>query len=319
MIKAQVLVGGRGKAGGVKLAASGTEAEAVAAEILALTIKDIPVRKVLVAAAADIVKEYYLGAILDRASRRILVIASAEGGVEIEEVARVTPEAIHRVEAHPLLGLLDWQARQLAFAIGLGGPHLRTFVAIARGLVSTMLAYDADLVEVNPLAVVRQPDDTGTATEAPRLPRREDHPRRLGPRPPPRARGAARPRQRGSGRRRGARPGDRVHPPRRLDRLHGQWRRPGDDDDGPGQARRRRARELPRHRRRRASRQGRRGDALDPCRSEGPGDPRQHLRRDHPWRRGRPRADRGPGRPGARRARWSSGSSGRTPRRRAAC
>ena len=166
MIKAQVLVGGRGKAGGVKLAASGTEAEAVAAEILALTIKDIPVRKVLVAAAADIVKEYYLGAILDRASRRILVIASAEGGVEIEEVARVTPEAIHRVEAHPLLGLLDWQARQLAFAIGLGGPHLRTFVAIARGLVSTMLAYDADLVEVNPLAVVRQPDDTSTATEA---------------------------------------------------------------------------------------------------------------------------------------------------------
>ena len=99
VIKAQVLVGGRGKAGGVKLAGSGAEAETAARDILA--------------AAADIVKEYYLGAILDRASRRIVVIASAEGGVEIEEVARVTPEAIHRVEAHPLLGLVDWQARQL--------------------------------------------------------------------------------------------------------------------------------------------------------------------------------------------------------------
>jgi succinyl-CoA synthetase beta subunit len=165
VVKAQVLVGGRGKAGGVKLARSADEAEAVAADILALTIKDIPVRKVLVTPAADIVKEYYLGAILDRASRRIVVMASAEGGVEIEEVARATPDAIHRVAAHPHLGLLDWQARELAFAIGLGGPHLRSFVAIARGLVATMLADDADLVEVNPLAIVRQPDENGVDSE----------------------------------------------------------------------------------------------------------------------------------------------------------
>ena len=116
MVKAQVLVGGRGKAGGVKLAADPAEAEDIARAILALTIKGIPVRKVLVAAAADIAREYYLGAILDRASRRIVVMASAEGGVEIEEVARVTPEAIVRVAAHPHLGLLDWQARSLAFA-----------------------------------------------------------------------------------------------------------------------------------------------------------------------------------------------------------
>jgi succinyl-CoA synthetase beta subunit len=165
VVKAQVLAGGRGKAGGVKLARSADDAEAVARDILALTIKDSPVRKVLVVPAADIVKEYYLGAILDRASRRIVVMASAEGGVEIEEVARATPEAIHRVSAHPHLGLLDWQARELAFAIGLGGPHLRAFVAIARGLVATMLADDADLVEVNPLAIVRQPDDNGGASE----------------------------------------------------------------------------------------------------------------------------------------------------------
>ncbi len=165
VVKAQVLVGGRGKAGGVKLARSADEAQAVATDILALIIKDLPVRKVLVAPAADIVKEYYLGAILDRTSRRIVVMASAEGGVEIEEVARATPEAIHRVAAHPHLGLLDWQARELAFAIGLGGPHLRAFVAIARGLVTTMLADDADLVEVNPLAIVSEPDENGVTSE----------------------------------------------------------------------------------------------------------------------------------------------------------
>ena len=92
-------------------------------------------------------------------------MASAEGGVEIEEVARVNPAAIHRLAAHPHLGLLDWQARQLAFAVGLGGPHLRDFVVIARGLVATMLANDADLVEVNPLAVVREAGPDGTAVE----------------------------------------------------------------------------------------------------------------------------------------------------------
>jgi len=165
VVKAQVLVGGRGKAGGVKLAATPDEAEAVAAAILALEIKGIPVRKVLVAAAADIAKEYYLGAILDRASRRIVVMASAEGGVEIEEVARATPEAIHRVSAHPHLGLLDWQARELAFAIGLGGRFLRDFVALAKGLVATMVANDADLVEVNPLAIVREAGPDGTNLE----------------------------------------------------------------------------------------------------------------------------------------------------------
>jgi succinyl-CoA synthetase beta subunit len=156
VIKAQVLVGGRGKAGGVKLAGSPQEAEDVAGRILGMDIKGITVRKVLVGPAAVIVKEFYLGAILDRASRRIVLMASSEGGVEIEEVAKVTPEAIHRVEAHPLLGLLDYQARELAFAVGLAGPHLRDFVKIAKGLVATMKVNDADLVEVNPLAIIRE-------------------------------------------------------------------------------------------------------------------------------------------------------------------
>ncbi len=161
VIKAQVLVGGRGKAGGVKLAGSPAEAEAVAGRILGMDIKGITVRKVLVGPAAVIVKEFYLGAILDRASRRIVLMASAEGGVEIEEVARVTPEAIHRVEAHPLLGLLDYQARSLAFDVGLGGTQVRDFVRIAKGLVSTMLTYDADLVEINPLAIIRERSPEG--------------------------------------------------------------------------------------------------------------------------------------------------------------
>ena len=165
VVKAQVLVGGRGKAGGVKVAADADAAEAAARAILALEIKGIPVRKLLVGPAADIVREYYLGAILDRVSRRIVVMASAEGGVEIEEVARVNPGAIHRLAAHPHLGLLDWQARELAFAIGLGGAHLRDFVRIATGLVATMLANDADLVEVNPLALVRETAADGTSVE----------------------------------------------------------------------------------------------------------------------------------------------------------
>jgi succinyl-CoA synthetase beta subunit len=161
VIKAQVLVGGRGKAGGVKLAGNATEAEAIAGSILGMDIKDITVRKVLVAEAADIVQEFYLGAVLDRGARRILLMGSAEGGVEIEQVAAERPEAIVRVHAHPLLGLLDWQARQMAFAVGLGG-HLKECVAIGRGLVRTMVAYDADLVEINPLAIVRTRAADGT-------------------------------------------------------------------------------------------------------------------------------------------------------------
>jgi succinyl-CoA synthetase beta subunit len=164
VIKAQVLVGGRGKAGGVKLAHTADEAEAVAADILGMDIKGFTVRKVLVAAAADIVREFYLAAVLDRAEQRIMLMGSAEGGVEIETVAAANPDAIVRVHADPNLGLLDFQARELAFAMGLGG-HLKDAVRIARGLVTTMRAYDADLVEVNPLAIVREKAPDGTPSQ----------------------------------------------------------------------------------------------------------------------------------------------------------
>ena len=165
VIKAQVLVGGRGKAGGVKLAGSADEAAAVADGILGMDIKGLTVRKVLVGAAADIVKEFYLAAVVDRADRKVLLMGSAEGGVEIEQVAATDPEAIVRRHADPALGLLDFQARELAFALGLGS-HLKDAVAIARGLVRTMTAYDADLVEINPLAIVRRRSaEPGESTE----------------------------------------------------------------------------------------------------------------------------------------------------------
>jgi succinyl-CoA synthetase beta subunit len=162
VVKAQVLVGGRGKAGGVKLAHSIDETDAVAGAILGMDIKGFTVRKVLVAAAADIHREFYLAAVVDRAARRILLMGSAEGGVEIETVAATNPDAIVRVHADPNLGLLDFQARELAFAMGLEA-HLKDAVRIAKGLVATMRAYDADLVEINPLAIVHEPAADGSA------------------------------------------------------------------------------------------------------------------------------------------------------------
>ncbi len=164
VIKAQVLVGGRGKAGGVKLAGSPDEAERVAGAILGMNIKGMTVRKVLIGPAADIVREFYLAAVLDRAERRILLMGSAEGGIEIETVAAEHPDAIIRRHADPNLGLLGFQARDLAFAMGLGG-QLRDAVRIAQGLVTTMKAYDADLVEINPLAIVREAGPDGAPVE----------------------------------------------------------------------------------------------------------------------------------------------------------
>ncbi len=166
VIKAQVLVGGRGKAGGVKLASTPDEAEQVSSQILGMDIKGTAVRRVLVAPAADIAREYYLACVLDRSSRRIVLMGSAEGGVEIEDVAANNPDAIKQIHAHPHLGLLEYQARSMAFALGLGGPHLRDFVAIAMGIYRTMIDNDADLVEINPLAIVSEEMPDGSTRES---------------------------------------------------------------------------------------------------------------------------------------------------------
>ena len=114
VVKAQVHVGGRGKAGGVKLAKTKSEALQYAGQILGMDIKGLTVEKVLVADAVDIEKEFYVGFINDRNSKSVTLMASVEGGVEIEEVARITPEMIIKLNIAPDLGLMDWQARQVA-------------------------------------------------------------------------------------------------------------------------------------------------------------------------------------------------------------
>jgi succinyl-CoA synthetase beta subunit len=155
VVKAQVLVGGRGKAGGVKLASSAAEAEVRAREILGLDIKGITVRTVLVAPAAEIAHEYYLGLILDRAAKAITVIASAEGGVEIEETARTNPDAILRLPLHPILGLQDFESRRVGFFLGIPAELRKDFATVLRGLYQAFVASDADLAEINPLVVTK--------------------------------------------------------------------------------------------------------------------------------------------------------------------
>jgi succinyl-CoA synthetase beta subunit len=153
VVKSQVLVGGRGKAGGVKVANNPDEAEQVASKILGMNIKGLTVRKVLVDEAADIQQEIYLGVVIDRAARRVTMISSAAGGMEIEEVARTAPDKIVKVPINPFLGLRDYQARQIAFALGLKGDHIRDFTVIAHGLYQAFLDTDASLAEINPLVV----------------------------------------------------------------------------------------------------------------------------------------------------------------------
>ena len=155
VVKAQVLVGGRGKAGGIRLANSSEEALEIATQILAMQIKGLPVRKVLVDEAANIHSEIYLGVTNDRAARRPVMIASAEGGVEIEEVARTDPSKIARIHVDPLLGLREYQARDLAASIELPREHWRAFIEVARALYEAYRDCDATLAEINPLVVTK--------------------------------------------------------------------------------------------------------------------------------------------------------------------
>ena len=155
-VKSQVLVGGRGKAGGIRLAKSPEEAEQLAAAILELEINGLPVRKVLVDEASEIVTEIYLGVTNDRTQGTPVIIASAEGGIEIEEVARDHPEKIVRAWVDPLIGLRDYQARNLAAAMELPRQHWGEFSRIARGLFDTYWSLDATLAEINPLVITRE-------------------------------------------------------------------------------------------------------------------------------------------------------------------
>jgi succinyl-CoA synthetase beta subunit len=156
IIKSQVLVGGRGKAGGIRLAKTPKEAEELATAILSMEIKGLPVRKVLVDEAVSIERELYLGITNDRSTRCPVMIASGSGGVDIEEVARENPEKIARINIHPLLGLRDYQARDIAATIDLPHENLKQFTEITHGLWQAYQECDASLAEINPLVITSE-------------------------------------------------------------------------------------------------------------------------------------------------------------------
>ena len=153
VVKAQVHVGGRGKAGGVKLAKSKAEAIEKAGEILGMDIKGLTVEKVLVADAVDIEKEFYVGLINDRNTKSVTLMASAEGGVEIEEVARVSPEKIIKMAIDPTMGLMDWQARKIALELFKDPKEVRQAAAILVKLYKLYVESDSSLAEINPLVL----------------------------------------------------------------------------------------------------------------------------------------------------------------------
>ena len=160
VVKAQVHAGGRGKAGGVKLVKTTDEVRDFATHWLGKNLVTYqtddngqPVAKILVEACTDIAEELYLGAVLDRATQRIVFMASTEGGVEIEKVAEETPEKILKAEIDPLVGPQPYQGRELAFKLGLSGVQVKQFVTIFTGLANLFKDKDLALIEVNPLVI----------------------------------------------------------------------------------------------------------------------------------------------------------------------
>jgi len=154
VVKAQVLTGGRGKAGGIKLAATPAEAEARAREILGLVIRGHAVRRLWVERASGIAKEYYLSVTFDRGEKKPLFMLTTQGGIDIEEVAAHSPEALARLHVDPLVGFQPFQARWLCFTAGIDDPaEQKQVVAIVEKLYTAFVACDAMLCEINPLIV----------------------------------------------------------------------------------------------------------------------------------------------------------------------
>ncbi|ART79035.1 ADP-forming succinate--CoA ligase subunit beta [Oceanisphaera avium] len=165
VVKCQVHAGGRGKAGGVKLAKTKEEVSDFAKQWLGKNLvtyqtdtKGQPVSKILVEACSSIAKELYLGAVVDRSSRRVVFMASTEGGVEIEKVAKETPELIHKAAIDPLVGPQAYQGRELAFKLGLEGKQVKQFTQIFLGLGKMFHELDFALLEVNPLVITEDGD-----------------------------------------------------------------------------------------------------------------------------------------------------------------
>jgi succinyl-CoA synthetase beta subunit len=165
VVKAQIHAGGRGKGGGVKLARSVEEVRQLADRMLGMTLvthqtgpEGKEVRRVYVEDGCEIARELYLGAVIDRAEGRLTLMASTEGGVEIEEVAARTPEKIHKVAIDPAIGFQSFHGRQIAFGLGLGGKQVSKAVALMRGVCRAFTELDASLMEINPLVVTEGGD-----------------------------------------------------------------------------------------------------------------------------------------------------------------
>jgi len=165
VVKAQVHAGGRGKAGGVELVDDADAATEAAGKMLGKHLvtyqtdeRGQPVHRVLIEETSDIDRELYLGAVVDRGSQRVVVMASTEGGVEIEKVASETPEKIVQVVVHPMLGVMPYQARRLAFALKLSGDQIKQFAKLLTGLGRLFMDKDLSLIEVNPLVVTGKGD-----------------------------------------------------------------------------------------------------------------------------------------------------------------
>jgi succinyl-CoA synthetase beta subunit len=165
VVKAQIHAGGRGKGGGVKLAKSPDDAETLARNMIGMTLvthqtgpEGRVVSRVLVEEGLQMTRELYLSLVLDRSSGKFVMMASAAGGMDIEEVAEKTPEKIVRVSIDPGVGIVPFEARQLGFGIGLDGPQVNKFVKLATALYDAFVVTDASLLEINPLVVTQGGD-----------------------------------------------------------------------------------------------------------------------------------------------------------------
>src|SRR5687767_6721518 len=165
VVKAQIHAGGRGKAGGVKLARSLEEAEKIARELIGKTLVTYQtgpsgqrVSRLLIEEGLAIDKELYLGLVVDRSTQRIVLMVSQEGGVEIEKVAEEHPEKIHKVYINPAVGLQRFEAQRLGFALGLSGESLKKGVKMMLALYNAFIAADASIIEINPLIVTKNGD-----------------------------------------------------------------------------------------------------------------------------------------------------------------
>lgn len=163
VVKAQVHAGGRGKAGGVKLSESADEVKQFVDQMLGSRLVTYqtgadgqPVNQVLIEETCNIASELYLGAVIDRSSQRVVIMASTEGGVEIEKVAAKTPEKILKANINPLTGIMPYQCRALAFGLGLTGDQIKQFSKILAGLGKLFKECDLSLIEVNPLVITRE-------------------------------------------------------------------------------------------------------------------------------------------------------------------